>query len=980
MIEKIKNQLHKCKEASKSLDPSKLLHALCDMESCLFEANNIEDDVDSNTVISYELLHDLNTIIHTNTSTEKKIFTKLEDCLLTLQKKIVLLSANRCFLEIIASAKEGEDKIMKNHQFSLLACLRTCKRILLPSTESITKYYSDLSSSSSSEQEELAKVIVMLPIRASSALFASKFDYLPSWIVRTNYYPILVKYFCISSSRTSGRSTLLLAVLKLMIRFGGTEDIAKGFYEAVNFLKQQEEICGDIEPLSEMMSNIAKNLNVITSPNEKTKLLRSILYHISARHHNKKNVFETKMIPDLELLCIPFFHSTSSSSENIIFDGSIGNTLMHSIVLSPCPTDCSNISISWSMSFLFFKASHSPSITDDVDKKSNQYQNFISKYLEIVSQIWSQSIFIHRTEISQQHFISEFLLYSFEILVKEQKQDTKDNDLSDKIMLCIPNLIQGVTLRLESSIPQIRKHGMKMAQAFSPLVGQEIQFDELLEEEKEADQEKQEEEQNKDCSIPQSPEENNTDSIQPKNQIQDEYNKKREEKRKKPKRKPKQHVSSISTTTTLFDPDEEYHSSLSENDVSDSEGDDDDNDDSSSTSSSHSSNQSSASTSTGSSSSDSYSSSSEESSYIGYETPSDDEEDLREVRLPIYLSECLSYLRSSDKDLMTQQQKHKAALDQIPLILSNNIYASNPTEANIELTDLAVPLTLDLLYMENKSEIPELPEKRFESMLRIMVHEPQNVGVSLIDELDNSSCSAGLRLEILDILSHAAEELSGDSDLRKYRQLLNGSKAIKNNNNEKSLQSIEKMTNNEDSLAAAKPKTRRWGRRKTPEILIKNKLTLVAPLLFYSLLQKFQHTKTNTSIWAGSNGVHFLSKFIHTLATIAVHASSFSTSLLSTNRRMSKDLITFAWEFKESSSAEIRQSVFFALIMGTPLMSEEEFMTMSGIGITSLLEVSEQSMIKDPDIQCRKLASILHGGLTQVVKELSVFEGGLFLT
>jgi len=188
------------------------------------------------------------------------------------------------------------------------------------------------------------------------------------------------------------------------------------------------------------------------------------------------------------------------------------------------------------------------------------------------------------------------------------------------------------------------------------------------------------------------------------------------------------------------------------------------------------------------------------------------------------------------------------------------------------------------------------------------------------------------------------------------------------------------MTNNEDSLATAKPKTRRWGRRKTPEILIKNKFTLVAPLLFYSLLQKFQHTKTNTSIWAGSNGVHFLSKFIHTLATIAVHASSSSTSLLSTNRRMSKDLITFAWEFKESSSAEIRQSVFFALIMGTPLMSEEEFMTMSGIGITSLLEESEQSMIKDPDIQCRKLASILHGGLTQVVKELSVFEGGLFLT
>lgn len=91
-----------------------------------------------------------------------------------------------------------------------------------------------------------------------------------------------------------------------------------------------------------------------------------------------------------------------------------------------------------------------------------------------ISETWSQWTFCHEMDSHQQHYVTQVLLRGLSQL-KEEDPTTTD---SDDLTLC---LLQGVTHRLESSFPQTRRDGMKIAQQVAKRLGQELHFDELLE-------------------------------------------------------------------------------------------------------------------------------------------------------------------------------------------------------------------------------------------------------------------------------------------------------------------------------------------------------------------------------------------------------------------------------------------------------------------------------------------------------------------
>jgi hypothetical protein len=136
----------------------------------------------------------------------------------------------------------------------------------------------------------------------------------------------------------------------------------------------------------------------------------------------------------------------------------------------------------------------------------------------------------------------------------------------------------------------------------------------------------------------------------------------------------------------------------------------------------------------------------------------DDEEDLRETPRPLSLTECLTFLRAVETE-ETAYSQHEAGLQEV-----SSLVRSRP----VDLPDLAVPLAVQLLRMENKFNLPNFAKMRHTALCSLTVQEPMLVGQRLIVELYEDSGLSD-RLNVLAALNEAAMELCGDKTLRESR-------------------------------------------------------------------------------------------------------------------------------------------------------------------------------------------------------------------
>ena len=146
----------------------------------------------------------------------------------------------------------------------------------------------------------------------------------------------------------------------------------------------------------------------------------------------------------------------------------------------------------------------------------------------------------------------------------------------------------------------------------------------------------------------------------------------------------------------------------------------------------------------------------------------DDFEDLREIPKPLYLRECLTLLRCPENDEHADS-KIESALQSL-----QGLVESCPPD----LHDLCVPIAKQLVYIENKFNLPNFNELRINSMVAIVVKEPltttEYLSVCLFD-----SGTIRARTEILDVLTNAAEILCGTQTLTQRRhQLISKSRYV----------------------------------------------------------------------------------------------------------------------------------------------------------------------------------------------------------
>jgi hypothetical protein len=318
-----------------------------------------------------------------------------------------------------------------------------------------------------------------------------------------------------------------------------------------------------------------------------------------------------------------------------------------------------------------------------------------------VAETWSQWSFCHETDTHQQQYVTQVLICG---LLHLQPTADATATHSDDLTLVI---LQGVTHRLESSLPQIRQDGMRVAQQVAKRLGQDLQFDELEEEEQEQE----------DAETRTAEQEATTTTLEevPNHNAQ----KAPLGKKKNPKAKIRQ-----------LDPDADYDSD--DDDEQECESDD--------------------------------GGSNEESTYDDDSTVFDDElvpydledqeDDLVETPKPLHLLEAFELLRTEENHDHAYSRQ-ETAVQSLP-----DLIRKRPDD----LPDVAVSLAQALLRMENKFDIEDFRELKHESILALTVEEPSSVGQHLIEAVFQDGGLSD-RLNCFAALQEAAYELSGSKQL-----------------------------------------------------------------------------------------------------------------------------------------------------------------------------------------------------------------------
>jgi hypothetical protein len=133
----------------------------------------------------------------------------------------------------------------------------------------------------------------------------------------------------------------------------------------------------------------------------------------------------------------------------------------------------------------------------------------------------------------------------------------------------------------------------------------------------------------------------------------------------------------------------------------------------------------------------------------------DDEEDLREVPLPLYLNECLDLLRVSET-VDGAFASHEAALQALPRLVR---------ERPGDLADVGPLLAKQLVVMENKFQMDDFDAMVLAPLCALTVEEPLAVGHALIEDMFRDG-SLYNRTLALTALNESAWELSGNKRLR----------------------------------------------------------------------------------------------------------------------------------------------------------------------------------------------------------------------
>ncbi|NXT47011.1 TELO2 protein, partial [Pluvianellus socialis] len=302
------------------------------------------------------------------------------------------------------------------------------------------------------------------------------------------------------------------------------------------------------------------------------------------------------------------------------------------------------------------------------------------------------------------------------------------------------------------------------------------------------------------------------------------------------------------------------------------------------------------------------------------------------TKAPVYIRDCIEVLTGSE-----DVDKWEATVKALESLVRKNPAATR--EVSVELAKI-------LLHLEEKTCIEGFVELRQRAQVAVLTTDPVPVVKYLTSQFYSLNYSLRQRMDILDVLVLAAQELSSPKSHGRMKhsgaqkpciQLLPGSDSSKD---------WRRIVDER-----IKSKTRRFasGQSQVEPAPSPNEFNSVAGHFFFPLIQHFDRPLTTFDLLGEDHFV--LGRLVHTLA-ILLHLAVNTVAVTA----MGKALLEFVWALRFHTDSYVRQgllscisSVLLSVSAERLLedMTEELLETQSWLG-----DVVE----KDPDGECRRLA------------------------
>ncbi|XP_075021831.1 telomere length regulation protein TEL2 homolog isoform X4 [Calonectris borealis] len=305
------------------------------------------------------------------------------------------------------------------------------------------------------------------------------------------------------------------------------------------------------------------------------------------------------------------------------------------------------------------------------------------------------------------------------------------------------------------------------------------------------------------------------------------------------------------------------------------------------------------------------------------------------TKAPVYVRDCIEVLTGSE-----DVDKWEATVKALESLVRKNPAATR--EVSVELAKI-------LLHLEEKTCIEGFMELRQRAQVAVLTTDPIPVAKYLTSQFYSLNYSLRQRMDILDVLVLAAQELSYPKSHGKTKhsgaqkpciQLLPGSDSSKD---------WRRIVDER-----IKSKTRRFATGPSQVELASgpNEFNSVAGHFFFPLIQHFDRPLTTFDLLGEDHLV--LGRLVHTLAILMYLA--VNTVVRKAVTAMGKALLEFVWALRFHTDSYVRQgllSCISSVLLSVPTerlledMTEELLETQSWLG-----DVVE----KDPDGDCRRLA------------------------
>lgn len=303
-----------------------------------------------------------------------------------------------------------------------------------------------------------------------------------------------------------------------------------------------------------------------------------------------------------------------------------------------------------------------------------------------------------------------------------------------------------------------------------------------------------------------------------------------------------------------------------------------------------------------------------------------------EVKQPKYIRDCMEGLISCQN----------ADILDACLGIAETLIRAKPDG----LMEISAEFAKVLLHLSESYSLPNFHAQRFNALVALAVTCPKQVAEYLTEQFYDRNYTIRQRLDIIEVIGTAAQELSRPVDLCKKPAAEAMPKV-----QEMSASSSDHETWRDVVQRRIDSKTRRFGQGKTkadPQP-VENRFSTVAGYFFYPLMKNFDRQE-NTFDLLGEDS-YVLSRLMYTLGIVIYAASNIPTV-----RQMARTLLEFIWVLRFHSDVNVRHGLLFAISMVYLSVPANMLLNDLQQEVFESKNWLEDVIDKDVDTQCKTLA------------------------